>query len=606
MALHLELGAAGEQLACQWLLANGYTILHRNWRHGRDELDIVAREGGELVVVEVKTRATGRHGEPEDAVSPAKRRKLMRAAAAYVEHVRPSHRYPLRHHQRGDGAGFAQRGLPHPGSLLPHPTRWNDRGMKDGPRAVDQAAGPRRKDDDRPPRRAGSDERSTGGAKRSYGGKKPFRKSPARGPDDRPERSYSRGPRRKDDRKPFRKSAPRSPDDRSERSSTRGPRRDDSRKPFRKSPVRGRDDRSERPYSRGPRREDGERRPYRSGPPREERREPQLRESKLKSTDKWNDKPGQYRERPAGAGGRKRFDGPGERPPFGKDDRSRERSRDDRGRPPRSFDRSDDRPRHGRDERPPFRRKGKAPAKKQADLPEEGLVRLNRYLAHSGVGSRREADESILAGVVTVNGSVVTELGTKVSPTDVVQYGGHRVRMERKRYVLLNKPKDTITTTDDPQDRRTVISLVAEACTEKIFPVGRLDRNTTGLLLLTNDGELANHLTHPRYGIDKIYHVTLDRNVSVEDLHRLTEGVQLDDGPAHADEVSHVGESKREVGVKLHTGRNRVVRRMFETLGYEVVKLDRVLFAGLTKKDLGRGQWRHLTEQEVVLLKRIK
>ena len=231
---------------------------------------------------------------------------------------------------------------------------------------------------------------------------------------------------------------------------------------------------------------------------------------------------------------------------------------------------------------------------------------MNRYLAHSGVGSRREADELILAGVVTVNGTIVTELGTKVKPTDVVQYGGQRVRMEQKRYVLLNKPKDTITTTNDPEDRKTVMALVADACTEQIFPVGRLDRNTTGLLLFTNDGELTNHLTHPRYGIDKIYHVTLDRNVSVEDLHRLTEGVQLDDGPAQADEVSHVGESKREVGVKLHTGRNRVVRRMFETLGYEVVKLDRVLFAGLTKKDLARGRWRHLTEQEVVLLKRIK
>ncbi len=244
--------------------------------------------------------------------------------------------------------------------------------------------------------------------------------------------------------------------------------------------------------------------------------------------------------------------------------------------------------------------------KKHTDTPEEGMVRLNRYLAHSGAGSRREADELIAAGVVKVNGVTVTEMGTKVKPGDVVHVGEQRMSMEVKRYVLLNKPKDTITTTDDPQDRKTVMALVAEACPEQIVPVGRLDRNTTGLLLLTNDGDLANHLTHPRYGIEKIYHATLDRNVSVDDLHKLANGVQLDDGPAQADEVSYVGEAKNEVGLKLKTGRNRVVRRMFEALGYDVVKLDRVAFAGLTKKDLPRGRWRHLTEKEVGWLKRIK
>ena len=234
-------------------------------------------------------------------------------------------------------------------------------------------------------------------------------------------------------------------------------------------------------------------------------------------------------------------------------------------------------------------------------------MRLNRYLAHSGMGSRREADDLITAGVVQVNGITVTELGTKVKPgKDVIHVEGQRMSMEQKRYVLLNKPKDTITTTSDPEDRKTVMSLVVGACDEHIFPVGRLDRNTSGLLLLTNDGDLANHLTHPRYGIDKIYHVTLDRNLGVEDLHRLTTGIQLDDGPAHAEEASFVGDSKKEVGVRLNTGRNRVVRRMFEAMGYDVVKLDRVTFAGLTKKDLPRGRWRHLTEQEVVLLKRIR
>jgi 23S rRNA pseudouridine2605 synthase len=324
-----------------------------------------------------------------------------------------------------------------------------------------------------------------------------------------------------------------------------------------------------------------------------------LRESRLKSTDKWNDAPKRPdRSERTGDRVRRRFDGP-QQPGRG--------SWSDR--PPRRYaGRDEERPfRRDRDGDRPYRRKGKAPAKKQADLPEEGLIRLNRYLAHSGIGSRREADELIRAGVVKVNGEIVTELGVKVKPgKDIVHVEDQKMSMEVKRYVLLNKPKDTITTTDDPQDRKTVMGLVADACEEQIFPVGRLDRNTSGLLLFTNDGDLANRLTHPRYGIEKLYHATLDRNVSVDDLHRLTEGVRLDDGPAQADEVSYVGDSKNEVGVRIHSGRNRVVRRMFESLGYDVVKLDRVLFAGLTKKDLPRGRWRHLTEAEVSLLKRVK
>lgn len=238
----------------------------------------------------------------------------------------------------------------------------------------------------------------------------------------------------------------------------------------------------------------------------------------------------------------------------------------------------------------------------------EGLIRLNRYLANAGVGSRREADELITTGAVTVNGVVVTELGTKVKPTDVVHFGGQKLRLEQKRYVLLNKPKDTITTTDDPQERHTVMSLIAGACPERLYPVGRLDRHTTGVLLLTNDGDLAKKLTHPSHGAEKIYHVTLDKAVVAADLKRLVEGVRLDDGPAQADEADYVAgaDSRREVGVKLHMGRNRIVRRMFEALGYEVVKLDRVLFAGLTKKDLQRGHWRHLTEKEVAWLKQMK
>ena len=234
-------------------------------------------------------------------------------------------------------------------------------------------------------------------------------------------------------------------------------------------------------------------------------------------------------------------------------------------------------------------------------------MRLNRYLAQSGVCSRREADDLIKAGVVSVNGQVVTELGTKVMPGDKVHYGGQRLNMEKPRYVLLNKPKDTITTTDDPRDRRTVMSLVGGACTERIYPVGRLDRQTTGLLLLTNDGDLAKKLTHPGHGAEKIYHATLDKAITKAHLLRLVEGITLDDGLAQADEASHVqGATKREVGIKLHMGRNRIVRRMFQALGYEVMKLDRVVFAGLTKKDLPRGRWRHLSDKEVLFLKKRK
>jgi len=247
-------------------------------------------------------------------------------------------------------------------------------------------------------------------------------------------------------------------------------------------------------------------------------------------------------------------------------------------------------------ERPPKR----GPAKERGT---DGLVRLNRYLAQSGVCSRREADDLIKAGAVTVNGELVTELGTKVRPTDRVHYGGQLLSMEKKRYVLLNKPKGYITTTDDPQERRTVMALVERACPERLYPVGRLDRNTTGVLLLTNDGDLAKKLTHPSHGAEKIYHATVDKNVSKADLEQLVKGVPLDDGPAHAEEASYVqGATKREVGLKLRMGRNRVVRRMFEALGYDVVKLDRVVFAGLTKKDTPRGKWRHLSEKEVLFL----
>ncbi len=245
--------------------------------------------------------------------------------------------------------------------------------------------------------------------------------------------------------------------------------------------------------------------------------------------------------------------------------------------------------------------------RKAAAASSDGLIRLNRYLAQSGICSRREADDLITAGVVTVNNKIVTELGTKVGPGDVVHYGGQRLSMEKNRYVLLNKPKDFITTTEDPKDRRTVMNLIAAACSERLYPVGRLDRMSTGVLLMTNDGTLAKRLTHPSHGAERIYHATLDKAVSQAHLEQLVAGVRLEDGEIAADEASFVENSgRKEVGLRLHTGRDRVVRRMFEALGYKVTKLDRVVFAGLTKKDLPRGKWRHLTEAEVTLLKRLK
>ena len=227
-------------------------------------------------------------------------------------------------------------------------------------------------------------------------------------------------------------------------------------------------------------------------------------------------------------------------------------------------------------------------------------VRLNKYLANAGVCSRREADEFIQAGVVTVNGQVVTELGTKILRTDEVKFHDQPVVMEKKVYVLLNKPKDYVTTSDDPQQRKTVMDLVKNACPERIYPVGRLDRNTTGVLLLTNDGDLASKLTHPKYLKKKIYHVYLDKNVTAHDLTQIAEGIQLEDGEIKADDVQYADAvDKKQVGIEIHSGKNRIVRRIFESLGYKVLKLDRVQFAGLTKKNLRRGDWRYLTEEEV-------
>ena len=253
----------------------------------------------------------------------------------------------------------------------------------------------------------------------------------------------------------------------------------------------------------------------------------------------------------------------------------------------------------------PYDPNAKYSMKKRIEYKEENYdpnepLRLNKFLANAGVCSRREADEFIQAGVVTVNGEVVTELGTKVLRTDEVKFHDAPVSLEKKVYVLLNKPKDYVTTSDDPQQRKTVMDLVKGACPERIYPVGRLDRNTTGVLLLTNDGDLASKLTHPKFLKKKVYHVHLDKNVTAHDMEQIANGIMLEDGEIKADAIEYADEKdKKSVGIEIHSGKNRIVRRIFESLGYKVTKLDRVQFAGLTKKNVRRGDWRYLTEEEV-------
>jgi 23S rRNA pseudouridine2605 synthase len=255
-------------------------------------------------------------------------------------------------------------------------------------------------------------------------------------------------------------------------------------------------------------------------------------------------------------------------------------------------------------------REGRQAPQKQKILSLEyeekyGPIRLNKYIANAGVCSRRDADMLITTGAVTVNGQVVTELGSKVMPTDEVRFGDKILRREEPVYILLNKPKDYITTTYDEKDRKDVMELIRGACKERVYPVGRLDKNTTGLLLFTNDGEMAKKLTHPKHNIRKIYHVELDKKLTSNDFDAILEGFDLDDGFIKADELAYVDDSKREIGITIHSGRNRIVRRIFEQLGYDILKLDRVAFANLDKKNLHRGRWRLLTEAEINILKMI-
>lgn len=397
------------------------------------------------------------------------------------------------------------------------------------------------------------------------------------------------------ERKPFgeRRGFGRRDDDRNERNFSS---RNEERRPF------NRDDRR-RPFSRDERRPFGrdERRPFGRG---EER----------KSYGRGDRKPFGRRfddEKPARRGfSRRNDDERYEKKPFGRrsfneeerEERSARRPYGDKKPFGRRFDRDDERPRGGR--RGYIREKDP-----EFDRPcATGEIRLNKYLADSGICSRREADDLILAGAVTVNGEVVTELGVKVKTTDKVVYGGQTLNREKLRYVLLNKPKGVITTSDDPYERHTVMDLVEGACQERIYPVGRLDRNTIGLLLLTNDGELAKTLTHPSHEVQKLYHVTLNKPLTASDFEQIQQGLVLEDGPIKVDKIDYVIDdpTMREIGVEIHSGRNHIVRRIFESLGYEVIKLDRVMLAGLTKQNLPRGHWRFLTNAEISMLKRIE
>lgn len=474
------------------------------------------------------------------------------------------------------------------------PSRRDPRGERPsrGPRRTGPPpSGPRRgardegASDERPPRRAPRSE----GEGRSSGPRRPS--GPGSRGSDRPARPYrDRG--ESSDRPPRRGAGDRDERGSGERSFSKGPRSGGPKRSFGDRDDRGSDGRfSKGPRSGGPKRSFGDR------------------------SDRGSD--GRFSKGPRTGGPKRSFGDRDERPAkrgFGDDRPGRRPSRDDGPpqRPAKAW------PRQSKDERTfkegdpltrrPFKKGERSNRFSLPNPANEGLIRLNRYLSNAGVASRREADELITTGAVTVNGVVVTELGTKVKPTDTVHFGGQKLSMEQKRYVLLNKPKDTITTTDDPKERHTVMDLVAKAGPERLYPVGRLDRQTTGVLLLTNDGDMAKKLTHPSHGAEKLYHVTLDKGVTAGDLKQLVDGITLDDGFAQADEANYVtgADTRREVGVKLHMGRNRIVRRMFEALGYEVVKLDRVLFAGLSKKDLQRGHWRHLTEKEVGFLKQLK
>jgi 23S rRNA pseudouridine2605 synthase len=279
------------------------------------------------------------------------------------------------------------------------------------------------------------------------------------------------------------------------------------------------------------------------------------------------------------------------------------RRQGEESRPKTHYTRANDRPVDKKPDGPVRLTKEATRLKKKVLSNASDKIRLNKYIANSGICSRREADKYITAGVVSVNGKVITEMGFRVNSGDDVRFNGERLKGEIKVYIVMNKPKDCVTTTNDPYADKTVMDFIGDRCLQRVFPVGRLDKNTTGVLLLTNDGELTERLTHPSYNKKKIYDVFLNRKVRLADLRKLLDGVELEDGPAKVDHVEYVGNNKTEIGLEIHSGRNRIVRRMFEALGYHVQNLDRVYFAGLTKKNLRRGQWRFLSESEISALK---
>ncbi len=447
----------------------------------------------------------------------------------------------------------------------------------------------------------------------------PFRRSdrpagrPVGGPTGRNERTFSRSsdkPFNRDDRSYNRDERPFNREERPSRGVGRPRKTDDS--PFRRSDrpagravggPTGRNERtfsrsSDKPFNRDDRSYNRDERPFN----REER--PSRGVGRPRKTD---DSPFRRSDRPAGrsvgrpAGRNERTFSRSSDKPFSRDDRSFNREERPYNREERSF-RNDDRPVHKRRVSPARefvpKRILKDPSRKKDDS-----IRLNKFIANSGICSRREADDYITAGLITVNGEIITQLGSKIKPGDDIRFNGERLKGEEKVYIVMNKPKDFVTTTSDSHAEKTVMDLIDGKCPQRVYPVGRLDKGTTGVLLLTNDGELTEKLTHPSQQQKKIYHVFLDKNLKSTDFKEILEGMTLEDGEIHADALSYIEEDQSQLGLEIHSGRNRIVRRIFEHLGYTVKKLDRVYFAGLTKKNLKRGQWRFLTQEEVNFIK---
>lgn len=450
---------------------------------------------------------------------------------------------------------------------------------------------------------------SSAGEKKSYGPRKPYSGRPTGGDDERPKRSFGKeageGKSFEPRKKPYSgRSADSGGDDRPKRSFS-SDKNDSGRKPYGSRSAGSGDDRPKRSFSSD--KGDSDRKPYGSRSAGSSEDRPKRNSGNDRSEPKRFET--SYEKKPT-----RTTDGEDKPKRGGFESRGGKKFDNTASKRPGAFKRDVDKPYKKVIEKPVYDndRGDEAPvrtmrSKKPTEPKDSGLIRLNRYIANAGICSRRKADELIEAGVVAVNGTVVSELGFKIDPyKDEIRYNGELLKREKMVYVLLNKPKDYITTTEDPQERRTVMHLVEKATRERIYPIGRLDRNTTGLLLMTNDGDLADKLSHPRGNVTKIYHVELSKALSQGDLNKIGFGIELEDGIIKPDTVSYVtGGTKREIGIQIHSGKNRIVRRIFEHLGYEVVKLDRVVYANLTKKDLPRGRWRFLEEKEVIQLKHL-